>query len=127
LFCTVVGREEFLLSASLLETPMVHPKLPLIRSQTKKKTRERDDESDSDTGLIAYSNTPSRRHMQPDPEIEANEICSLGAGDPIVGVVTEPKQSHCAAVIHRKWADFSHSRVRPGEAPTTSLLQLWRL
>ncbi|TNN75172.1 hypothetical protein EYF80_014582 [Liparis tanakae] len=24
--------------------------------------------------------------MQPDPVIEANEICSLGAGDPIVGV-----------------------------------------
>lgn len=38
--------------------------------------------------------------MQPDPVIEANEICSLGARDPIVGAVTEPKQSHSAAVIH---------------------------
>lgn len=62
--------------------------------------------------------------MQPDPVIEANEICSLGAGDPIVGAVTEPKQSHSAAVIHRKWADFSHSSVRPCALPTTPLLQL---
>lgn len=42
----------------------------------------------------------------------------------IGSAVTEPKQSHSAAVIRRKWADLSYSRVRPCEVPATSLLQL---
>lgn len=73
------------------------------------------DESDSDTGLIAKSNTDSCCHTQPDPVIGANEYCSLGAGDSIADSVTEPKQSHSAAVIHRKLADYSHGCIRSCE------------
>ena len=55
------------------------------------------DESDSDTGLIAYSNTHGGHRTLPDPIIEANGTASLGAGGPLyLGVLTEPLQSHSA-------------------------------
>lgn len=65
--------------------------------------------------------------MQPDPVIEVNKICSLGAGDLIAGAVTEPKQSHSTAVIQGKWVDFSWGHTGPCEVPAMSLLLLWQL
>lgn len=56
---------------------------------------KRQEMSKSDT--IAYC-----RHTHPDQVINANTIRSLGAGALIPDVVTEPKQSHSAAVIQGK-------------------------
>lgn len=60
------------------------------------------------------------KHTQPPPHAawpsnRGQWNLLIGSRGPIVVAVTEPKQSHSAAVIHRKWADFSHSRVRPSE------------
>lgn len=47
------------------------------------------DGSDSDSGLIAQSNTQSLPHTAWPSNVEANEMCSLGAGDMAVGSATE--------------------------------------